>query len=249
MVTGYCEPEDVRQALQRESLSGSVDITLVEPDILAVSDWLRKQSGRHWYDSSLTDATAVVADGPRTATNVRLDVPASAHAHDRQIHFGESGVRYPVSSDGPYCRLPLAHAFVSTISGLRVRQRDGSVVDWTADPDKQAGRGADYYLREHDQEGYGRSVLRVHERSIGPRIDFGGLIEVDYEFGLDAADEPWQDVRRGVANMVAAQVIVEDDVLTAIPDNGQLIGVDTKAERLLTRGEKYLEPYIEVSIT
>lgn len=247
MPTGYCEPDDVRTALQKESLGGSVSASIIEPDIIAVSDWLRKTSGRHWYDSG-GSASDLVATGPESASNVRLDVPSSPHAHDRQIHRGESGIKYPVSSDGPYCRIPLPHAFVATLTALEVRQRDGSVEDWTSVADKTEGRGDDYFMLEEDKEGHGRSVLRVHEASIGPRTDYGGLLTVAYDYGLDAQDQPWEDVRRGVASLTAAQVIVEDDVLTAIPDNGQLVGVDTKAQRLMDRGMKYLGPYLGVSV-
>lgn len=245
MPTGYCEPDDVRTALQNESLGGSVSASIIEPDIAAISDWLRKMSNRHWYDSSGV-ASDLVATEAESATNVRCDVPSGAHANDRQIHLGDRGVKYPRSIDGPYCRIPLPHAFVESLTTLEVRQRDGSVVDWTSASDKASGRGDDYYLLEEDKEGHGRSVLRVHEASIGPRVDYDGLLTLDYEYGLDAQDQQWDDVRRGVAALTAAQVIVEDDVLTAIPDNGQLVGIDTKAQRLLDRGLKYLNPYLEV---
>jgi len=240
---GYCEPEDVRTALQETSLSGPTNESIITDDIVAISDWLRKQSGRHWYDSTGADADRVPT-GPETATTVRLDVPNSPHAQRDQIHRHNRGVRYPLTSDGPYARLSLPHAFVESIDTLEIRDRSGDVTDWVASSDYQEGRGEDYYVQEEDKEGHGRSYLYLRAASIGARRDWEGLVTADYAYGLDYDDEPWDDVQRGVALLTAAQVVVDDDVLAAIPDDGQLIGVDTQAQRLADRGERYLEPYL-----
>ncbi|MEF8887334.1 MAG: hypothetical protein V5A30_05960 [Haloarculaceae archaeon] len=240
---GYCEPADVRTALQETSLSGPTNESIVTDEIVGVSNWLRKQSGRHWYDSGGSTSDLVSTDA-ETAGTVRLDVPSSPHAQRDQIHRYDRGVRYPVTTDGPYARLSLPHGYVESIDALEVRDRSGDVAHWVASSDYQEGRGEDYYVQEEDREGHGRSYLYLRAASIGARRDYSGLVTADYTYGLDYQSEPWDDVQRGVALLTAAQVVVDDDVLAAIPDNGQLIGVDTQAQQLADRGERYLEPYL-----
>lgn len=243
MTVAYCETEDVRTALQESSLSGPVQASIIEDDIYAISEWLRRVSGRHWYDGG--GGVTLVATGTRTASDVRLDVPNSPHAQHDQLFHSDDGLRYPVTVDGPFAKIPLPHGYVETLDTLNVRQRDGSVDDWVAASGKKQGRDEDYYLQiDTGAEGYGRSYLYVRADSVGPRRNWDGLLTATYQFGLDAQDADWQDVRRGVALMTAAQVVVDDDVLTAIPNDGQLVGVDTQAQRLLDRGLRYLRPYI-----
>jgi hypothetical protein len=242
MPDGYCTAEDVRTALQEVNLSGPVDTEFVDPDIAAASTWFRKASGRHFYDSEATSDP--LATGPRSIETVRLDVPNSPHAGRSQIRSHESGLRYPVTSDGPYSRLPLPHAYVESLDALNVRGRAGDTTDWTADPEYEEGVGEDYYVREENLEGRGASYLYVRAAAIGARRDYGGLLTVDYQYGLDAQTESWVDVRRGIAYLTAARVIADDDILSSLPDNGQLIGVDTQADRLADRAMKYLERYL-----
>jgi hypothetical protein len=175
---------------------------------------------------------------------VRLDVPSSPHAQRDQIHRHERGVRYPVTTDGPYSRLSLPHAFVDSLDALNVRDRSGDVTDWTSDSEYQEGVGEDYYVREEDLEGRGDSALYIRAAAIGARRDYSGLVVADYQYGLDEQTESWRDVRRGVANLAAAELVVDDDVLTSLPDDGQLVGLDTQADRLLDRAMKYLRTYL-----
>lgn len=243
----YCAPEDVRQALQERDLDGAISRVQVGPSIKSVSAWLRRRSRRHWYDSAASDA---ISTTPATATEVRRDVPSSPHAHDRQIHVAEPGVRYPVTHAGPYCKIPLPHGYVQSVSALRVRDRGGDVADWTGDPDKTEGRGEDYYLVVDGAASYGRSYLYVRGTSLGPRVDYTDVLTLDYEYGLDAEDgiEGWDDVRRGVALAAGAQLVVDDDVLTALPDNGQLVGVDTQRQQLVDDAADLLDPYLDAGI-
>jgi len=247
MPDGYCEIEDVRTAAQEAQLSGAFDAPYIEPAIQGVSTWLRKASGRHWYDSSGTQSD-LAPTTTETATTVRLDIPSSPHAQRDQSHRHDRGVRYPVTTHGPYAQLLLPHAFVKELTALEVRDRSGDVTDWTTDPEYQSGRGEDYYVREEDAEGHGRSYLYVRAASIGARRDYNGLVTADYSYGLDAATEGWQDVRWGVANLAAAQVVTDDNVLTSIPDDGQLVGVDTQYDQHVAAaiGEAWsaLAPYL-----
>lgn len=252
MPEGYCETGDVQDAL-RESDSkfgganGPLSTAAVEDEIQGASTWLRKHAGAHWYDSG-GSAGDLVPTASRSISTVRLDVPSSPHRQDRQLFHDGVGVRYPVTTDGPYARLRLPHRFVTSVSALKVRDRGGGVTDWTAAAGKTEGVGNDWYVQQEDQEGTGASYLYLRASSIGARTDYGGLVVMDYDYGLDAQDESWDDVRSGVARLAAAQLIVDDNVLTQIPDNGQLVGVDTQADRLFKRAMRYLGPYIGVSV-
>lgn len=242
MSDGYCEADDVRKALQDRSLDGPTGAEFVEPAIAKMSDWLQRQGNRHWYDST-GSASDTVPTTAATASHVRLSVPSSPHSQRDQL-FSDSDARYPVTTAGPYARIPLPHGYVDSLTALEVRGRSGDVEDWTSAADKQEGRGEDYYVQREGQDSYGRTYLYIRARSIGPRYDFGDVLTVDYDYGLDAAAEEWQDVRRGVAQAAAAELVIEDDVLTAIPDSGSLVGVDTQRQQLLDDATKALEPYL-----
>jgi len=242
MPDGFCETDDVRKALQERELSGPTGSEFVEPAIAKVSNWLARQGNRHWYDSSGSTADTVPTTSA-TVDDVRLSVPSSPHSQRDQL-FRDSDARYPVTTAGPYARIPLPHAHVESVNTLEVRDRAGDVEDWTTASDKAEGRGEDYYVAPDGQNSYGRTYLYIRARSIGPRFDFGDLLTVGYDFGLDAVEEDWQDVRRGVAQAAAAELIVEDDVVTAISDSGQLVGVDTQRQQLIDDAEKALDPYL-----
>lgn len=243
MPDGYCEEQDVLDVLQEESLGGALGSQFVEPTIEAVSDWLRRQSRRHWYDSTGASSD-LVATTAESVSTVRRDVPSSPHTQDRQLFNSDGDARYPVTSHGRYAKIPLPHGYVQSITTLKVRQRDGSVEDWVAASDKLEGRGEDYYVQQDGRDSYGRSYLYVQAASIGPRTDFDGLLTLGYDYGLDAATDEWQDVRRGVATLAALELVTDDDVLTAIPDDGQLVGIDTQYDQLEQQAQDYLRPYL-----
>lgn len=252
MPDGYCEPDDVRRALQETDLSGSINTDMVETAIKPVSDWLRRQARAHWYDSGGADAD-LVPTSPRSVSTLRLDVPSSPHPQDRQLHTGrERGHRYPVTVNGPYAKIRLPYRHVESVDTLEVRDRDGDVTDWTAVSDKTEGRGEDYYAQTDGRSEYGLSYLYVRAASIGPRVDFDGLLSVGLSYGLDAATDTWQDVRRGVALLVAAQLVTDDDVLAQIPENARLAGIDTQRSAAvndaLSGAVGLLQPYLAAEV-
>lgn len=239
---GYCEPEDVRKALQERDLSADLGVEFVEPAILGQSEWLRKQTQRHWYDSTAAESD-VVATAPMSATNIRLDVPSAPHVQDRQLLSDEIGARYPRTTAGRYAKVRLPHHHVEALSALHVRGRDGDAEDWTTAPDMAEGRGEDYYLETTELGG--ESYLFVHAASVGPRVDYGDLLTVDYEFGHDGISDT---VRRGVALLAAADVVLDDDADVAIPSDGQLVGLDTKADKMRKEAHRLLKPYKGVPV-
>jgi len=242
-MAGFCEPDDVRKALQDRELSGPTQESLVTPAIEKVSDWLARQGNRYWYDSDGQASDSVPTTAASTSA-VRLDIPSSPHAQRDQLFSAVDGVRYPVSTHGPYARVTLPHGYVTSLTKLEVRGRSGDVEDWVAASDKSEGRGEEYYIQRKGQDSYGRTYLYVDTKSIGPRYDFGGILTAAYDYGLDAQTDSWQDVRRGVAQLAAGELVIEDDVIASIPDSGSLVGVDTQRQQLVDDGTSALEPYL-----
>ena len=240
---GYCERQDVLDVLEEADLSGAYAQrpAIVDTAITGLTEHIRDQTNRHWYDPDAGTTTPQVSTAPVTATEMRYGVPSSPHRQDRQLFREGRGVRYPVSTGGPYVRVPLDHHDVTTLSALRVRQRDGSAEDWTAATDKTEGRGEDYYLATPSDGGQaGRTALRLHEGALPRVVDYDGLLALDYEYGTDRIPDT---VRRMTALLAASQLVTSDEFVTAIPDDGQLVNVETKADRWEATGEMLLGNY------
>lgn len=239
---GYCESEDVREVLQEESLTGSYDTQYVAPAIRGVSKWLRKRTSRHWFDSAaaagdLRDTSA------RSVSDVVLDVPSSPHRQDRQLTQTAHGMRYPVTQAGPYAKIRLPHYDVQSLTTLEVRDRGGGVTDWVADTTIVEGRGEDYYLTT--QSGSGATHLYLHAGQLGARVDFGDLLTLSYDYGV----EPIPDsVRRAVALLAASELVEDDDVAVAIPEQGQTVSRETKADDLEAKAKDRLDPWLETPV-
>jgi len=242
MPVAYAEEADVKEALQEESLSGPTGSSYVQPAIEGASEWFKRATNGHFYDGS--GSGTLIGDSAESVTEVRVDVPSSPHRQDRQLVSSLSGVRYPRTQDGPFARCRLPHLYVTTLNKLEVRDRGGDVTDWVADSSYTSGRDADYYLQQRGQDSYGRTYLYVNAGSIGPRINHAELLTVDYDFGLDSQTEAWDDVRRGIASLAAAELVADDSVLAQLPESGQLVGVDTQQSKLFDRASAYLDPYI-----
>lgn len=245
MPDGYCERDDVRRALQKSSFDGAIgqDGDIADDAITGLAQWVRRKTRHHWYDSG--GGTTLVPSGPRTVSNIRLDVPASPHTQDRQVFHHHDGIRYPVTRAGNFARIRLPHHDVESIDTLEVRQRDGSFDDWVASSSKASGPGEDYYLETRGDE-FRRSYLYLRAGSIGSRVDFTGLLRLGYSYGTDAQDDEWQTVRRSIAMLAAADVVLDEDVTSMVPDNGQLINVQTKAERYVQRAlDRGLSTYMD----
>lgn len=245
-MSGFCETEDVRKALQKASSSfgsGSLATDIVESAIEGASNWFARASNSHWYDSGAA-AGDLIDTSVASASGVQLDVPSSPHAQDRQQISHRRSARYPVTVAGPYAEIPLPHLHVSNLTKLEVRERGGETTDWVADSSRTSGTGNDYYIQQRGQNSYGRTYLYIHARGIGARTNFDRLLTLEYDYGLDWATEEWNDVRQGIANLAAVSVVDDDNVLAQIPDNGQLIGVDTQHQNLLDAASRRLDPYI-----
>lgn len=245
----YCEVDDVQEAMQEadEAMGqGPLAEANVEAAIHAASRWFRSAADAHFYDSN-ADPEDLVSTSPQSTTDRQLSVPSSPHPQRGQIRWTDKtrgNVQYPVTHAGPYCKVKLPKRHVESIDALRVRQRDGSVEDWVSASDKTEGRGDDWYFRTEGGAS-GRSHLYIHAASIGGREDFADLLEVDLAYGRDWDSNPWEDVKKGMAWVAAADLSTDSDVLTQIPDNGIIASIETQADRYLSIGmDRYLGAYL-----
>jgi hypothetical protein len=250
----YCEETDVQDALQENDakMTESLGTAKVEAAIFGVSRWLRAKADTHWYDSNAASAD-LISTTAQTTTDHTVDAPSSPHAQQGQIirssDHAATDIRYPVTHAGQYVRIKLPKNHVESIDRLAVRDRGGETEDWVAGSQTQ-GRGEDYYLETRGGV-RGNSYLYVHQASLGPHYDFTDIAQIDLTYGQDWDDEPWDDVRRGTAALAAAQLIVEDDVLTQVSESGSFLNVETKAQRLVNQAMSepgYLAEYLAAPV-
>jgi hypothetical protein len=240
MPPAFCEREDVRLVLQKSDRkfgSDQLSNDIVDAAINAVSSWFANQTDAYFYDSG--GGGTLVDDAPASASGIIQSVGSSPHRQGRQVFATRRGAaqpRYPNTKDGVFVRVQLPALFVESIDRLAVRDRSGGATDWVADPDIIEGRDEDYYVQVDGTDNYGRSYLYLRADTIGARASFADLLTIDVTYGLDAADRDWQDVRRGIAALAAAQVVVDDDVIAQLPDQGSLIGATTQHDQLRELG-------------
>jgi len=240
MPPAFCEREDVRLVLQKSDRkfgSDQLSNDIVDAAIQSASTWFANQTDAYFYDSEST--TDLVDDAPATATDIIQSVGSSPHRQGRQLFAtrrGSGQPRYPNTKDGVFCRVQLPALFVESIDRLAVRDRGGGVTDWVNKSDIREGRDEDYYVQVDGSDNYGRSYLYRRADTIGSRASFADLLTIDVTYGLDNADRDWQDVRRGIAALAAAQVVVDDDVIAQLPDQGSLIGATTQHDQLRDLG-------------
>lgn len=256
---GYCDPDDVRKALQKSGLDsatgnsgdGPLAVDIVEQAIEAASDWFARRSRGHWYDSTAdTDSDAnndYLYTDVKSASDVLLDVPSSPYRQRGQLLSDYHDAMYPVTTAGEYAKVSLPHRHVQQVTKLNVRDRGGDVDDWVAGSQTE-GRGEDYYISTPGQEGTGESYLFIRAPEIGPREDYQNLLEASYDYGLDAQTARWMNVRRGVASLAAAEVVDNDSVISQIPDNARLVSAQTEHQNLLDTANKLLQPYLEAGV-
>lgn len=241
-MTAFCEEADVRKALQKVELKGSISSEFVKSAIKSASDWFKRQTNGYWYDSG--GGVTLVDSSTDSVTEVRRSLPASPHRQPGTIVSDKPHVQYPVTHDGAFAKVRLPHLHVSTLNKLEVRDFKGGVTDWVADSGFASGRDEDYYLQQDATDSYGRTYLYVNASSIGRRRDFSNILTLDYDYGLDYQTTPWDDVKRGIANLAAAELVDDDNVLAQVPDNGQLVGVQTQHQQLIDAAHTNLDPYI-----
>lgn len=259
MPTGYCTVDNVRRALQEAGLPGDAeqDRDIVIDAIAAQTNWLERNTKRHWYVSGgISEDTD---DLIPTSTNTRDD------EHDISTHGGyvvgaygsspskataTTGTVFSSSSSGPqpkeeirlafgdldddtipaYTRIRLERKDVDAVNTLNVVNVDGGFDDWVASNDFSGGVG-----NSHRGEDYwvrinngGVSELYLDVHAMDDDIpSLSNAVYVDIDYGHEGLP---RNIRRGVAFRAAADLT--EEAATQIPDNARLRSVDALADEL-----------------
>jgi hypothetical protein len=239
---GYCTPEDVREALQEVDLTGPLDTPFVEAAILAESEYIQETTNRHWYEEG-GDPAKLTAVEPRLHSQDEQDIKAGPHAGSSQLFqnsdTGRADPKYPVLHGGGYTRVQLFRRDVSELTELLVRQADGDFIDYVTDTRFTQGRGEDFYLQVNSSTG--TSYLYLDVGSLPTLRNYEQGVVATYEYGVDLIPTT---VRQAAAARAGAHLIRDDEQVQAIPDDGQLVSVDTKADKLEDRAERLLSIHL-----
>ena len=223
---GYCTSADVKRALKGEGFSGALgaEPKIVEDAITGQNEWLRETTHRHWYESGSQEDIFTSA---QTHDEDVLHIPASPHpGPSQQYRHSDIGtIRYPRPTQGRYTTVDLRRRDVQTISELLVLDATGEPTDWATE--KTQGRGKDWYLQVDSSDGI--STLYLDTASLPPRQNWDGAVIATYEWGIDGLSDT---VRRAIALRAGAQLILDDDAQIGIPDNGQMVALESKAQRM-----------------
>lgn len=259
MPTGYCTVEDVRRVLQDSEFTGALsedNEQVVVDAIVSQSEWLQETTHRHWYESgSITeDDHGLIPSSTRTHDEDEQDIPTQAfltterRTRPRGFTFrlddpddpAEQGGFTPRKFRGPFTRVTLARRDVQSISELLVLHSENGYEDWVTDSSKTEGKTGEYYHHVDDSTGLSRLYLDTDSIDDGLE-NYSSAVVVTYDYGIDGLTGT---VRRAVAFRAAAQLIVDDEFVASIPDQGQLVNVETKSERFKNEAEELLEIHL-----
>jgi hypothetical protein len=237
----YCSEEDVRETLQESVASlnsGSLSIEFIDSAIFAESEWMQETTNRHWFDPDANDG---VAAEPLTHKRDEKTIPSSPHAdHMQTFRSGTMtrGVRYPTRFAGPYTRVKLFRRDVSELTQLLVRDQSGDFDDYLTDDSKTQGLGEDFYLQTNDSTGI--THLYLDTESLPILSDYDNAVLASYEYGTRLTET----VRTATACLAGAHLLRSEETKQAVPDDGQLVELDTKADELYSRGRRLLEIHL-----
>jgi len=242
MNEGYCTVEDVRRTLQDAEFSGALaedNEQAVVNAIAAQSQWLRATTDRHWYESGglEEDDHDLVPTEPKARGGEEHDIPSTPHPQHSTMFVDDRG-RYPRKMVGPYTKVRLDKHYVDEITALDVRDAGGSFEDWTEADDKVEGEDWELYVEPGSSSSPSYAYLRV--QSLPPLQHYTGAVRVSYEYGDEGIPGT---VRDAVSMRAAAKLVIDDEEVTAIPDNGQLISVQSKADQWRDAADELLEVY------
>jgi hypothetical protein len=274
VASGFCTTDDVRRVFQEAEFTGALNDAnrqIVVDAITGQSDWIERATKKFWYDSGgiSEDDENVIASTVESRDDEH-DIPThggyvvGAYDDSARQATDTTGTVFHSHTDQPdpkeeiklaggdltddtiptYFQIELARRDVQTITKLEVLNENGAWDDWAASSNYAGGvgrtnRGDDYWVRENNT---GDTVLYIDVHSLDDDIPaFSNAVYVDFEYGEDGIPS---GVRRGVALYTAAELVTDDEFQTSIPDQGQLVNVETKSERWERRGREKLEPYI-----
>lgn len=240
----YATPDDVRHVLQVKGLAdpgqaggSATGKDHVRAAIAGQSEWLQETTNRHWFEPDVDPEGTDLYTEPLTHRNDEVSIPSTPHADNRQMQVAASRqARYPVRHGGPYTRVKLTRRDVQEITELLVREPGGGYGDWIADDAKVEGRGEDYYVQKDDDVGFSR--LYLHTRHIRALSGFANAVVATYDYGIEGVTDT---VRRAIALKATAQLVHDDDASVAIPNDGSLISLESKAEAMEREAEELID--------
>lgn len=275
-MTGYCTTEDVRRVFQDASLSGALadnNRRAVVDAVEGLTEWIDQATLKHWYvpggisedNENIVDASAknrndehslpshsayVVGaydDNPRQITTTTGTVFSSRTGEPEpkeqiRLAFGD----LEDDTIPAYTRITLERKNVVAVNILNVVNKDGGFDDWVASNDYSGGvgnsnRGDDWWVRVNNH-GVSELYLDVHAMD-DDLASLSNAVYVDIDYGQDSLPKT---VRRGVAQLAASELVQHDEFRTAIPNDGQLMNLETKAETWERRGlEKLKHHFID----
>ncbi len=160
-----------------------------------------------------------------------------------RISFGDFDPRFgPENTTPAYTRIRLNRKDVTAVNELMVVNSEAGFDDWTG-PDYDGGvgnsfRGDDWWVRVNNR---GVSELYIDVQALPDDIpSLSKAVYVDFDFG---DDEIPMSVRRGVAHLAAAQLVIDEEFQGGLPENGQLINVETKSEKWERQGYRLLDKH------
>lgn len=246
----------------------------VQKAIAAQTQWVQKATKRHWYVSGglSEDKRGMVFSDVLTRDDeedisTHAGYVDGAYGDDRFRATNTSGTVFSsnqTASAKPkqqirldrgdleddttpaYTRVQLARKDADALNSLHIANASGGYDDWVASNDYDGGVGFsshvgdDFYVRINSG---GVSELYIDVHSLDDDIAYlSSAVLVDFDYGQD---ELPQSVRQGVAKLAASYLILDDDLQTAIPDDGQLVNLETKADRWERQGRERLTDHIE----
>ena len=240
MPTGYCTIDDVRWAMDKSDLTGSLGADNNEAVVRAIAaqtEWVNRTIKRHWYlpNGLDEDDRGLIPAEPRTRDDEESIPTGGAHLVGDPVT--------PKTWQGSYTRVTLARREASAINKLLIRTPDG-YEDWVSSNEYSGGPwpdglGEDYFLRTDS----GISQVYIDTENLldedgEPLIDgYANAVYVEFDYG--EAELP-QNVRRAVAFRAAAELLLDDDSALGIPDNGQLVNPESKKQAMQSKAEELL---------
>jgi hypothetical protein len=247
---------------------------IVQKAIGAQTEWLEKATKKHWYVSGGLDTDkrglafesvktrddehslpthggyvdGAYGSDPYRATNTSNTVFSSQQSAEpdpkKQIRLDRGDLEDDTVP--AYTRIQLERKDADALNKLSVANANGGYDDWVASNDYSGGVGFDshvgddFYVRINSG---GVSELYLNIHSLDDDIAYlSNAVLVDFDFG---DDELPQTVRQAVAKLSAEWLVNDDEFRTMIPDNGQLQGLESKAQAWKEQALRSLEPWIE----
>lgn len=211
-----------------------------EHDFATSGAWVDEQDVEEWRINNNSDA--LLESTPDSYYPDRETDPKE----NLRIAFGTYDRRYNNNPQPAYTRIEFNRKDAQAINELMVVNADGGFDDWLANKTGgigNANRGKDWWVRVNNR---GVTQLNLDVYTLDDDLaSLANAVYVDFDFGTP---ELPMTVRRGVAHLAAADVVVDSEYLAGLPDSPRLTDVETQAERWERRGKELLSEEFDESV-